>query len=362
VIAPEESRRYAADFRGYVLSGKHSEAQDRAAAFWPVAARAIRDTLGDAARAKAARTVLGGDLVVADAAEMALLLAVGDDVAQIQRLLPKALASLSEDHLWSLREIYGRLVANAPDAAPYVAVIAMHRLAKPWEALKLPLNISRQTQDTLISLTDMGLVGEIIFGDIEAYCAAVHGARHPNFDVDALIENLSRFTMLSSGIVKGIEMRRDGKWGQRLLRDRAALADVMDGFMERAPKELASALPLQKGSLVGAKLADFSRPIDAEKVERARRYALLVAGCQPLAAAASFGASAKEAYEDMRQLLRAYNEDVVKELRTAPEPRRAIVESQFDFVSGLTATLFSDEEADFLRRRGKAALQAAIAA
>jgi hypothetical protein len=361
-ILPEETRRYAGDFRAHVLAGKHGEAQERAAAFWPVAATAMRNTLADPAGARVARTMLGGDLVVADAAEMALLLGVGVEIARIQRLLPRAFPSLEDDLLWPLREIYDGLVKSAPDAAPYVAVIAMHRLAKPWEALRLPLSISRRTQDTLISLTDMGLVGEIIFGDIEIYGAAVHSARHPDFDVENLIDNLSRFTALSSGIVKGIEMRRDGKWGQRLLRDRAALAEVMDGFMERAPKELASALPLQRSSLLGAKVADFSRPVDPDKVDRAWRYANLAAGCQPFATAASFGASAKQACDAMRQLLRTYNEDVIKELRVATEARRTIVESRFDFVCSLTEILFSHEEADFLRRRGKAALQAAIAA
>lgn len=361
-ILPEETRRYSADFRGHVLAGAHAEARDRAAAYWPVAAKAIRDNLADPAGARRARQVLGGDLAVADAAEMALLLSVGEDIAQIQRILPKALASLGDDLLWSLREIYDRLAAHMPDAAPYVAVIAMHRLAKPWEALKLPLSVSRQTKDTLISLTDMGLVGEIIFGDMEVYCAAVHGARHPDFDAESLIDNLSRFTTLSNGIVKGMEIRRDGKWGQRLLRDRAALAEVMDGFMERAPKELAGALPLQKSGFTGPRAADFSRPVDGERRERALRYAKLVAGCQPFASAASFGASAKQACEEMREMLRAYNEDVVRELRTATGARRAVVESQFELACGLTVVLLNGEEAEFLRRRGKAALQAAVAA
>ena len=148
------------------------------------------------------------------------------------------------------------------------------------------------------------------------------------FDADALVENISRFTSLSSGIVKGIEMRRDGKWGQRLMKDRAALAEVMDGFMERAPKELAAALPLGKsGSFAGGpKYPDFSRPVDAEKIERALRYARLVIGCKPFAAAASFGASVKKAEEDMCQMLRSYNEDVVKRIahvrRCAPHRGR----------------------------------------
>jgi len=139
---------------------------------------------------------------------------------------------------------------------------------------------------------------------------------------------------------------------------------VMDGYMERAPKELAAALPMQKSGSFGGgpKYPDFTRPIDADKTDRALRYARLVAGCKTLAAAASFNATQKKADEEMCQLLRSYNEDVVKELRTSDGARRAVVESQFEVVSNLTAMLFSEEEADLLRRRGKAAMAAATAA
>ncbi|MEI9887062.1 MAG: hypothetical protein WDN08_11285 [Rhizomicrobium sp.] len=363
-LLAEQSKDYIRDFKQCILTARHGEAHARAVQFWSVAGSAIQARLADAAGLKAARAALVSELVVADAAEMALLLGVGADVADIQKVLPKPVPALTDEMLWPLRAIYDRLIEKAPDAAPYVAVIAMHRLARPWEALKLPLNISRQTQDTLISSTDMGLVGEIIFGDIETYGNAVRAARHPNFDEAALLGALGHFTTLSSGIVKGIEMRRDGKWGQRLMKDRAALAEVMDGFMERAPKELALALPTQKSGSFGGgpKYPDFAKPIDPEKLERAARYTRLVVGSKNLAVAASFGATQKKAEEEMCQLLRSYNEDVVKELRSSDGPRRAVVESQFEFVLGLTALLFSEEEAELLRRRGKAAQQAAAAA
>ena len=154
-------------------------------------------------------------------------------------------------------------------------------------------------------------------------------------------------------------MRRDGKWGQRLMKDRSALAEVMDGFMERAPKELSGALPTVKNISGGPKSPDFSRPVDAEKIDRALRYSRLVMGCKPFAVAGSFGASVKKAEEDMCQILRSYNEDVVKELRTTDDKRRAVAESQFELCAKLTAILFSEEEAELLRRRGRAALGAA---
>ncbi|MBU6297326.1 MAG: hypothetical protein KJS68_03690, partial [Alphaproteobacteria bacterium] len=280
-----------------------------------------------------------------------------------RQMLPKPAPALTDELLWSLRNVYDRVTESVLDAAPYVPVVVMARLAKPWEALKLALLITHQTQDTLISSTDMGLVGDILFARMEDCRMAIHATRHPSFDVGALVENLTCFTDISSAIVKEVEILRRGKWGQRLLSDRAAVGAIMDGLMERAPKEIAAALPTQKSGFTGGtRVADFSRVADPEKVERALRYAKLIDGCRRLAAAASFGAKLQDALDEATQSLRGYNEDLVKELRTAAGPRRDNVERQFELAIELTGLLFGPEDVEYLRRRGRAATSSQAAA
>ncbi len=135
--------------------------------------------------------------------------------------------------------------------APYIAVIVMARLERPWEALKLPLFVSRQSQDTLISSTDMGLVGEVLFADLDHYLAVIRAARPVQFDVDAVCGALAGFAELSMGLVKEVEMRRDGKWGQRLMKSRATVAEALEVFMEQAPREIFAALPTHRASYQG---------------------------------------------------------------------------------------------------------------
>ena len=52
-------------------------------------------------------------------------------------------------------------------------LIVMNRLARPWEALRLPLLVTRHTDETLISKTDMGLVGEILFARMDDLKTAI---------------------------------------------------------------------------------------------------------------------------------------------------------------------------------------------
>lgn len=263
-----------------------------------------------------------------------------------------------------LRSVYDGIVETVPDAAPYVAVIAMNRLERPWEALRLPLMISRQSQDTLISSTDMGLVGEILFAEIEAHVAAIRTMRQPQFDVDELLTHIASCATICNGLVKEVEMRRDGRWGQRLLQQRAAMAEVMDGYMKRAPREILAALPtLKAGSYSGGpRVPDISRSLDPEKSDRAIRYAKLMIGCRPFAAAASFAASLADVQDETASALRSYSEEIIRELRASEGEHRRNAEQYFALAAELTALLLSVEESEFLRRRGRVASGATVAA
>lgn len=356
-IMPGPAQAFVAETKTLILAQRPEEATARAAQFWSLAGEAMRQAVATEAGRKAARIALNGDAVLADAEEMALLLLAGPEVCKVQALLPKPVPHLNDDLLWQLRGIYDELVSRLPDAAPYVAVITMNRLARPWEALKLPLQISRTKGDTLISKTDMGLVGEILFTRMEDLQAAIIGTRSSHFDPEKLIEQVSSFAELSSAIVKEIEVRRDGEWGQRLLKERTAVGDVMDALMDKAVKELSMALPVQKGS--GSRFADFSRTPDPDRQAAALRYAKLVAGSRHFAAAASFGAKQKAAQDDMSAYMRRHNEDLVRELRSGDAVRKANAESQFDYCLELVTLLMGEEEAELLRRRARAALSAA---
>ncbi len=300
----------------------------------------------------AAQKALGDAAAVDDAAEMALMLSAGEAIENLAKVLPNPVPSFTEPLVWQVRKIYEQLVQSHPDVAPYIAVITMNRLSRPWEALRLPLLVTRHSDDTLISKTDMGLVGEILFDRMDALKTSIHQTRHPLFDGDKLLEEAKAFADLSSHITKEIEIKREGEWGKRLLTERAMIGKVMENFMERAPREFNAALPMQKGTG-----ADFSKHPGAEKHEMALRYARMVASSRHFAAAASFAAKQKTTNDELCTSLKRYNEDLVKALKADPE--HAVVNAQFQLCAELTATLFSDEEAEMLRRRARAAQSAA---
>jgi hypothetical protein len=353
-VVPAEAASYAADIRTCALTARPNQALEQAERFWPIAGQAISEAL--ARDRKAAAAALGGEAIADDAVDVALVLQSASAMMAVQALLPKPTPVLTEELLWGLRSIYDSVSETNVDAAPLVSVVAMRRLSRPWEALKLALLVARQSHDVLISSTDMGLAGDVLLADMEDSRTAIMNIRHPNFDPDALIRHLASFTEISSAIVKEVEILRTGRWGQRLLKDRSAVGGVMDTFMEKAPKEIAAALPIHKaGYSGGPRVPDLGRPVDPDRADRALRYAAVLCGTKLLAAAGSFGAKHQEAVDESCLYVRSYSEDLLKELRTAEGARREVVESQFVLALELTHRLFDASEAEFLRRRGKAA-------
>ena len=350
VLLPDETQNYFRDAKALILSGKLDAARVRTRPFWIQAGAVMRAAL-DGDRNSAAKKMSADE--IADAHEMALLLSEGAEIEKVQERLPRPVPHLSEEILWQLRESYDALIARNPDVAPFVAVVAMNRVQRPWEALRLPMMISRQTSDALISKTDMGLVGEILFARMDMMKAAIMAVRHPLFDADMLVAQVGGFAELSGAVVKEIEMRRDGEWGQRLLKDRAAIGEVMDGFMDRVAREFNAALPMHKG------MGDFSRPANAEKRALALNYAKLVAGTRHFAAAGSFAAKQRTALEEVCNHLGRYVEDAIRELRSCGGEKRTTIESQLQYCADIAAILFSAEEAELIRRRVRAAQSAA---
>ncbi|NIK87617.1 hypothetical protein FHS83_000935 [Rhizomicrobium palustre] len=349
-----EAKTYGDDIRRLAVRGKYTEALARAEVFWPIAGTAMTEALK--ANRKKAALALGGEAVAADAEDIAAVLRSGSAMLAVQALLERNTPALNEELLWGLRGIYDAVVETNLDAAPLVSVVAMRRLAKPWEALKLPRLVARQTTDALISSTDMGLAGEVLFADMDDAREAIMNLRHPHFDIDVLIANLASFTTNSTAIVKELEILRAGKWGQRLLKERAAVGGVMDTFMERAPKEIMAALPTHKaGYSGGPRVPDLNKPVDPDKVDRAMRYGKVLANTKLYSVPGSFGAKHQNAVDEVTSFLRSYTEDLLKELRSAEGPRQEVAQAQFQLVLDLTVLLFEPSDADFVRRRGKAA-------
>jgi hypothetical protein len=341
--------------RAALLKADEEDVQRQVEALWTASAEVLHEATAGENDKKTLGRALGDRLVAEDAAEMAVLLSEGAEIAALQALLPRPLVTLGEADIQHLREAYDRFNETNRDIAAYVPLIVMGRLERPWEALRLAAVVSRRATDTLMSATDLGIAGELLFQDMEEHMQIISAARPVDFDPEHLLHHLGTFAELSSGMVKELAMRRDGKWGQRLTKARGQVAQTMESLLEKAPREIAGALaPLKMGGFgKSPKPIDVMHSPDPDKVARAKRYAHLIAHCRPFASASAFNAKLKEVADDVANTLRLYAEDLLREARARPGPG-PIAEHQ-DVLLDLAVPLLGEEETGLLRRRIRAA-------
>lgn len=138
--------------------------------------------------------------------------------------------------------------------------------------------------------------------------------------------------------------------------DHANLVEVVGLLLERAPREIAKAMPARdRGSFAAIRLPDLSRPVSSEAIETAMRYARLMMACRTDPRAASLANDLAEPSRRVLSGLRSYAADMVREKRAAVSARAAIVDAQFSTTIALVAIFFGKEEAGALRRRARAA-------
>jgi hypothetical protein len=144
--------------------------------------------------------------------------------------------------------------------------------------------------------------------------------------------------------------------GLRLRDDQANLVEVVGLLLERAPHEIAKAMPARaRGSFAAIRLPDLSKPVSPELVEIAMRYARLMAACRTDSRVASLAAELADSSRRVLSGLRSYAADMVREKRASVPSRAELVDAQFSTTMALVMILFGKSEAEALRRRAQTA-------
>ncbi|HSC17520.1 MAG TPA: hypothetical protein VLC74_01270 [Rhizomicrobium sp.] len=360
-LAPEAAGAFAIAVKTAALANSMEEVHPRAEEFWETAADSLEMKLGTESGRKLALQTLGSEEVVEDAREIALMLSAGPQICALQDCMPRVLPSLTDDVMQAYSHVCEKVAERKPAVVPYLPLVVMRRLEHPWEALRLPLGGASENGEPIPQ--DGGMVADLLLNAIEAHAAAVLDAQSAKFDAGSLAGHVAGFTRLSTGIAREIELRSDGAWGQRLVKDRAAVAEAMNDVMERSPQMIAAALPIH-GDDQGerAHLPDLSQPCDPDKAYRALSHARLIADCRSLAGEGSFAASLKAADAQVIAALNRYNEEIVRALRVTDDDTRLTAEQYAALATELTAILISPDESESLRQQGRAAMRETLAA
>lgn len=301
----------------------------------------------------------GGEDALFDVEEMAVLLSAANELAPLRSMLPKRIDTLTDQHMALIRDIYEALSMRRPELCPYVGLLVLGRLKRPWEVLRLAAIGSNMNGAPLFSQSDLGLIGDILLADMENMALDIASVRPDGLDPDSLLNKLDRFTQMSGGLVREIGSKREGKWGQRLIKIRQLASDSMDALISRSPREITAALPVQKLGAFGGRgprRPDLTRDPDHGKMERAMQWGKLLAGATPYAGGGDFHAAHKDAFEEVSNYLRSYTESIVVELKSLDYDKRPRAQAFLAHTEALSSAILGHEETELIRKRVAAVL------
>ncbi len=362
-LAPTACEQALDAIREKLMNGGPDFADGEVDTFQRIAAEAILNAIPvvdmkDIRAADAVRA-LGAD-VAADAHDMARMMEMAAEVRQLQRMLPKPMHTLAEEDIFRIRGVFERVVVSHPDCASYIPFLVMGRLSKPWEAIRLTGALSRKVNDTLISQTDFGAIGEALLSDLDDCVERLSLIRPADLNADAAVADVVAFSNISTGIVRELGIKRDGIWGRHMMNARGEMSAQMERLLSRAPKDISATLPTVRrggfGIRATRRMPDLTRSLDPAKAAKAVQLAKLVAGSRQHAMAGAFAGLLKQVDEQVTATVRQYVDELSDEVHALGQAGATSSAKFVDHAAALIAALDGPEAGDQVRRRANAAL------
>lgn len=302
--------------------------------------------------------LLGGEDVLADAKEMAEVLSVAPIMAKLRQRVPGKIDNFDDHFIGVVRDIYDETYSDHPDGAIYVALSVMSRLDKPWEIMRLARKIALRNDDTMISRTDLAVLGNLLIEDMEEIGKEFKRLRPSEVDFSMTFKKAKRFADISSGLSREIDIGRWGEWGKRLYAARNQVSGAISVLMARFARDMARALPLQRMGAYGRsgpRQPDFSKPPAPGTTGLVEEELKFLEACRKIGELIGVHADYKSVREDIDAYLSVYEDGLVEGIRHAQDTERENAKAFVEIVVRQRAILSGNEAAKIFHRQASVA-------
>jgi hypothetical protein len=318
------------------------------------AALGLRRGDGDFAAAAAAADGGGGR------SSLAACLDIAPIVRRALQEMPEWLGRMTSEKAAKLRLAYRDAVNVAEDAGPrFFEMLAAH-LTEPWLILRVISGAMDRPAEAYLAGSELAGFGERVLTDIERRVAEI-GAFKPaagRAAAHAAAQAVHVVTVEIAELEQSIQLAAEGAWGQRLSRQKKALAALIEAQLKASVAAVALALPLQTVRMGPRTIRGTPRLTHAHDpalVEKAATLLVFMSEVRSSAAAGGFASARAKTIEALELRLDSYVEDVLEEIHADdgvdPDRARAFLEIAAEFCG-----LVRDESsAQVVRRRAAAA-------
>lgn len=336
---------------------------------WKLGAQVIEEQIENSVNGvkqeRALATRLGSRVHMKAFAQVGKILTVGEEIAQVRDRFPSApIRALDANDVTWLRDRVMSISEEKPGFEPNFLMAVLARLLRPSELFKLIRVLSNKADDRTIEKTNLAETGDLIIDLLAETVTEIEQGVGTGKD-EAHILSLARwYASEFTRITREFKIRKDGRWGEKLLETRRrvsrALADTMFGA---TPERVIDALPkleVTQGPGSGRGLARpvFAQDFDEEKVLAAEKSAEAIAETARISDVLAAQSSAAKAVVELKKKLNQIGRAGVDGMRRLTPEEAPNAQRNLMATVRLLEIVDGPEDADVLRRRGMSALRA----
>jgi hypothetical protein len=337
---------------------------------WKIGARVIEDQIENSHSGikdeRALATRLGSRVHLAALAQAGKILNVGKEIAEVRNRFPSApIRMLDANDVTWLRDRFMAITNEKPGFEPMFLLAVLARLLRPSELFKLIRVLSNKADDRTIEKTNLAETGDLIIDLLAETVTEIEQGVNTGKDEAHILQLARWYASEFTRITREFKIRKDGRWGEKLLETRRrvsrALADTMFGA---TPERVIDALPkLEAKQGPGSGRAGLARPLfsqdfDEDKILAAEKSAEAIAETARISDVLAAQSSAAKAVVELKKKLNQIGRSGVDGMGRLTQEEVPNAQRNLMATVRLLEIVDGPEDADVLRRRGMSALRA----
>jgi hypothetical protein len=294
------------------------------------------------------------------AEQLAACLDIAPVVRRATLRLPEWLAHPGGETKAGSRLAYKDAVAIADDAGPRFFEMLAAQMAYPWMVLRVISAVMDKPTEGYLADSEMAAFGEGLLADIDEALRTIGGlkgddgppaARAAAKLVELIVQQITE-------IETCVDLHREDGWGQRVQKQRASLAGVVEARLRDAEKAAVEALPMfaPRNQRVRRQIPRLDAAPEPRLVACATT---LLSFSDELRSAANYGgfsSARNKMVEKLGEYLDHYVDEVLDLVRTEGATDREIAASFLGHAADFNHLIRGDKAGDLVRRRAHAAL------
>jgi len=291
---------------------------------------------------------------------LAACLDIGAVVRKATQRLPEWIAHAGGETTAGARLAYKDAVEVAEDAGSRFFQMLAAQMAQPWMVMRVISAVMDKPTERYLRDSELASFGEKLLADIDEALAAIAGMKAedgpPAGRAVARIAELVVHQIMEMETC--VELPRDQGWGQRVVKQRASLAGVVEGRLREAEKAVIEALPMfaPRNQRVRRQIPRLSDPPADHLVVRAMTLLSFSEELRTTANYGGFSSARNKLVEKMGEYIDHYVEEVLDLVRTDEVDDKEIAAAFLERAADFNQLIRGDKARDLIRRRAHAAI------